>query len=337
MCQDNKGVNSLIAGTYPNLPPPARILMLIIDKLYLSWCSLFTGAHHLSSTMQQLIDSLLLLWYLIAATSAVVGGFTTPIQSSKVSASKSSSSLKQSTTPNESESDNSMQYLSTRREVFGRSAAAAAAAASTLFTNPSISNADIEGVATVPFTTAAPEASSNIGGVTVYKTKSGLQFIDLVEGSGSTPRYGNFVTITYKAYIKLPDIKGKTSKLDEFDSDSGYLVKHGNGRNVPGLDEGLHTMKVGGKRRIIIPPKLGYVTSGIGPIPVGPVGRWKLNHLIDKMVEVKGGNLIFDVEMRNIMVDEADQGYYDDDSLSPEDFDRLRQNIQSAQQASKGA
>ena len=114
-------------------------------------------------------------------------------------------------------------------------------------------------------------------------------------------------------------------------------MKHGNGRNVPGLDEGLHTMKVGGKRRIIIPPKLGYVTSGIGPIPVGPVGRWKLNHLIDKMVEVKGGNLIFDVEMRNIMVDEADQGYYDDDSLSPEDFDRLRQNIQSAQQASKGA
>ena len=288
----------------------------------------------------QLIDCLLLLC-LIAAPSAVVG-FSVPNQISKVSASqfsKSTSSIKQSTTnsaQNESESGNSVQYLTTRREVFGQSAAAAIAA-STLFTNPSISNADIEGVATVPFTTAAPEATSNTGGVTVYKTKSGLQFIDLVEGTGSTPRYGNFVTIAYKAYIKLPDIKGATSKLDEFDSDAAYLVKHGNGRNVPGLDEGLHTMKVGGKRRIIIPPKLGYVTSGIGPIPVGPVGRWKLNHLLDKMVEVKGGNLIFDVEMRNIMEDEADQGYYDDDSLSPEDFDRLRENIQGAQQASRGA
>mmetsp|Transcript_5929 Transcript_5929/g.9948 ORF Transcript_5929/g.9948 Transcript_5929/m.9948 type:complete len:290 (-) Transcript_5929:9-878(-) len=288
----------------------------------------------------QLIDRLLLL-SLIAAPSGVVG-FSAPNQSSKASAlrsSKSSSSLKQSTTnsaQNESDSDNSVQYLSTRREVFGRSAAAAIAA-STLFTNLSISNADIEGVATVPFTTAAPEATSNTGGVTLYKTKSGLQFIDLVEGTGSTPRYGNFVTISYKAYIKLPDIKGTASKLDEFDSDAAYLVKHGNGRNVPGLDEGLHTMKVGGKRRIIIPPKLGYVTSGIGPIPVGPVGRWKLNHLLDKMVEVKGGNLIFDVEMKSIIEDEADQGYYDDDSLSPEDFERLRENIQSAQQASRGA
>ena len=289
----------------------------------------------------QLIDRLLLLSLIAAPPSAVIG-FSAPNQSSKLSAlqfSKSSSSLKQSTTNsahNEGESDNSVQYLSTRREVFGRSAAAAIAA-STLLTNPSISNADIEGVATVPFTTAAPEATSNTGGVTLYKTKSGLQFIDLVQGTGATPRYGNFVTISYKAYIKLPDVKGVASKLDEFDSDAAYLVKHGNGRNVPGLDEGLHTMKVGGKRRIIIPPKLGYVTSGIGPIPVGPVGRWKLNNLLDKMVEVKGGNLIFDVEMKSIIEDEADQGYYDDDSLSPEDFERLRENIQSAQQASRGA
>ncbi len=286
----------------------------------------------------QLTDRRLLLLCMIAAPSAVVG-FTVPIQSSTVSAlhsSKSSSlSLKQSTT-NSAQNDIESDHPISRREVFGRSAAAAIAT-SALFTNPSISNADIEGVATVPFTTAAPEASSSAGGVTVYKTKSGLQFIDLVEGSGPTPRYGNFVTISYKAYIKLPDIKGTTSKFEEFDSDAGYLVKHGNGRNVPGLDEGLHTMKVGGKRRIIIPPKLGYVTSGIGPIPVGPVGRWKLNHLLDKMVEVKGGNLIFDVEMRSIIADEADQGYYDDDSLSPEDFDRLRQNIQGAQQAARGA
>ncbi|KAL7443812.1 hypothetical protein ACHAXM_009173 [Skeletonema potamos] len=285
----------------------------------------------------QLKYCLLLLLCLIAAPSSVAG-FTVPIQSSTVSAlhsTKLSSCLKQPST-NSAQNDSESDHLISRREVFGRSAAAAITS-SALFTNPSVSNADIEGVATVPFTTAPPEASSTAGGVTVFKTKSGLQFIDLAEGSGPTPRYGNFVTISYKAYIKLPDIKGTPSKLEEFDSDTGYLVKHGNGRNVPGLDEGLHTMKVGGKRRIIIPPKLGYVTSGIGPIPVGPVGRWKLNHLIDKMVEVKGGNLIFDVEMRSIIEDEADQGYYDDDSLSPEDFDRLRQNIQGQQQAARGA
>ena len=159
----------------------------------------------------------------------------------------------------------------------------------------------------------------------------------MVEGSGSTPKYGNFVTIAYKAYVKLPDAKGKSYDLDEFDSESQYLIKHGNGRTVPGLDEGLHTMKIGGKRRIIVPPKLGYVTSGIGPIPSGPYGRWKLNRLIDKMVELRGGNVIFDVEMRGIMEDEADQGYYDDESLSPEDFNTLRQNIEASQQAARGA
>lgn len=209
-----------------------------------------------------------------------------------------------------------------------------------LFINPTVSNADIEGVANIPRFTAPPDTSiSNINGqpVTLFKTKSGLQYIELIEGTGASPKYGNFVSIAYKAYIKLPDAQGKSFNLDEFDSDKGYLIKHGNGRTVPGLDEGLHTMKVGGKRRIIVPPKLGYITSGLGPIPVGPIGRWKLNHLIDRMVELKGGNTIFDVEMKSIMEDEADQGYYNDESLSPEDFNTLRQNLEASQQAAAAA
>eukprot|EP00578_Thalassiosira_sp_NH16_P026700 CAMPEP_0181091632 /NCGR_PEP_ID=MMETSP1071-20121207/8499_1 /TAXON_ID=35127 /ORGANISM="Thalassiosira sp., Strain NH16" /LENGTH=316 /DNA_ID=CAMNT_0023173779 /DNA_START=20 /DNA_END=970 /DNA_ORIENTATION=+ len=228
-----------------------------------------------------------------------------------------------------------------RRDAIGQAChTAVAIAASAVFAAPTISRADIEGVVTIPQSTAPPEATaSKVEGtsVTVFKTKSGLQYIDLAEGTGSSPKYGNFVSIIYKAYIKLPDAQGKPFKLDEFDSDKGYLVKHGNGRTVPGLDEGLHTMKVGGKRRIIIPPKLGYVSSGIGPIPVGPYGRWKLNRLLDRMVELKGGNLIFDVEMRNIMEDEADQGYYDDQSLTPEDFNTLRQNIESSQQEARSS
>ena len=210
---------------------------------------------------------------------------------------------------------------------------------SAVLISPLPSVADIEGVVTIPQSTAKPESKlSNLDGnsVTVFKTKSGLQYIDLVEGSGASPKYGNLVGIGYKAYIKLPDVKGKSMKLDEFDSERGYLIKHGNGRTVPGLDEGLHTMKVGGKRRIIVPPKLGYVSGGLGPIPSGPYGRWKLGRLLDQMVAVKGGNFIFDVEMKSIIEDEADQGYYDDESLSPSDFNTLRQNIESQQQAARG-
>ncbi|KAL3772099.1 hypothetical protein ACHAW5_004937 [Stephanodiscus triporus] len=229
-----------------------------------------------------------------------------------------------------------------RRGAIARAAgqlAAGIAAASAAFSNPTVSCADIEGVVTIPQSTAPPTSTaSNVDGksVTVFKTKSGLQYIDIAEGAGATPKYGNFVSIAYKAYVKLPDAKGRSFKLDEFDHDEGYLVKHGNGRTVPGLDEGLHTMRVGGKRRIIVPPKLGYVTSGLGPIPVGPYGRWKLNRLIDRMVELRGGNVIFDVVMNSVMEDEADQGYYTDESLSPEDFGTLRQNIEASQQAARG-
>jgi len=228
----------------------------------------------------------------------------------------------------------SLGFLSTRI------ASAAAVVTSTVVLSPLPSVADIEGVVTIPQSTTNPESSSsNLDGnsVTVFKTKSGLQYIDLVEGSGSFPKYGNLVGISYKAYIKLPDVKGKSMKLDEFDSERGYLVKHGNGRTVPGLDEGIHTMKVGGKRRIIVPPQLGYISGGLGPIPEGPYGRWKLNRLLDRMVEVKGGNFIFDVEMKSIIEDEADQGYYDDQSYTPEEFNTLRQNIEASQQAARPA
>jgi hypothetical protein len=223
-----------------------------------------------------------------------------------------------------------------RRRVFQNAAFFVATAAASSVIEPFPAVADIEGVVNMPRSTTPAESSAqNVDGksVTVFKTKSGLQYIDLVEGKGPSPRYGNFVSISYKGYVKLPDIKGKASKFDEFDADPAYLVKHGNGRTVPGLDEGIHTMKVGGKRRIIIPPKLGYVTSGLGPVPLGPYGRWKLNRLLDKMIEVKGGNVIFDVEMRSVIEDEADQGYYDDDSLSPEDFNTLRNNLESSRAA----
>jgi hypothetical protein len=215
----------------------------------------------------------------------------------------------------------------------------ALAAYALLLSKPTASYADIEGVVQIPQSTTPP-TSTNVAtegqSVTVYKTKSGLQYIDITEGSGSSPKYGNFVSIAYTAYIKLPDAKGQSFQLDEFDSDKGYLIKHGNGRTVPGLDEALHTMRVGGKRRVIIPPKLGYTTSGLGPIPVGPYGRWKLNRLIDRMVELRGGNVIFDVEMKSIMEDEADQGYYTDESLSPDDFSTLRFNLETSQQAARG-
>jgi FKBP-type peptidyl-prolyl cis-trans isomerase len=169
----------------------------------------------------------------------------------------------------------------------------------------------------------------NDASLTVIKTSSGLKYIDLIPGDGITPQYGNLCSIQYSAYIKLAKTPNNPNPQPElYDKvTDGYLIKHGNGRMIPGLDEGLHTMQVGGYRRIIIPPKLGYIDSGLGPIPEYPWQRYKLNSLLDQMITIGAGTLIFEVKLLSVIEDEADQGYYQDDSLSPEDFDILRENL----------
>jgi FKBP-type peptidyl-prolyl cis-trans isomerase len=162
----------------------------------------------------------------------------------------------------------------------------------------------------------------------VLKTSSGLKYIDLVPGTGISPSYGNLVSITYTAYVKLPiNSREYSTQPQRFDHSDAYLIKHGNGRMIAGLDEGIHTMKVGGTRRILIPPKLGFVDIGLGPLPDLPWNRYALNRLLDQMVELSGGTVIYEVTLRSVIPDEADLGYYSDASLSPEDFATLRENL----------
>lgn len=181
----------------------------------------------------------------------------------------------------------------------------------------------------IPPTSAADDASpsqtTDGEGVIMYKTTSGLKYIELEPGreSAPTPRYGQLCIISYKAYLKLPTAKEK----EQFDSSGPYVLKHGNGKMLPGLDEGLHTMRPGGLRRIIIPPKLGFVQSGLGPLPQYPWDRRKLSRLLDEMVAQRGGNLVYDVRLEKVIDDEADQGYYDDAELSPEQMEELQNKL----------
>lgn len=222
--------------------------------------------------------------------------------------------------------ENNAELLSTRRQIISNTATVTAATALLLLSNPNEARADIMGVATPSTADPSPTQSTTPeGGVILYTTKSGLRYINLREGTGRTPQYGNLCQVSYRAYIKLP---GKNAELQEYDSDKAYLIKHGNGRIIPGLDEGLHTLAVGGKRRIIIPPKLGYIGPGVlGPLPDTPWGRSKLNRLLESMIDKKGGNVVVDVELRSVILDEADQGYYEDSTINPEDFETLRQNL----------
>lgn len=180
-------------------------------------------------------------------------------------------------------------------------------------------------------------SSANAEDINVIKTNSGLKYLDLVPGTGPSPEYGNMVTITYKGYVKLPaNAKKLSTEPQLFDQvTDGFLFKHGSGRMIPGLDEGLHTMKEGGTRRILIPPKLGFVDIGLGPLPVSSWKRAKLNKLLDQMVEVSGGTLIYEVTLNGVYEDEVDQGYYTDLSLTPEQYDTLRTNLQRKSAAAR--
>jgi len=92
------------------------------------------------------------------------------------------------------------------------------------------------------------------------KTASGLQYTDEVVGTGATPQKGQTVTVHYT---------GTLLNGTKFDSsvDRGVPAdfRIGVGQVIKGWDEGLMTMKVGGKRHFIIPPALGYGALGKPP------------------------------------------------------------------------
>jgi len=93
-------------------------------------------------------------------------------------------------------------------------------------------------------------------------TPSGLKYIDLKVGTGESPQVGRRVTVHYTGWL----LNGE--KFDSsIDRKEPFQFVLGRGMVIKGWDEGVSTMKVGGKRKLIIPPELAYGKSGIGPIP----------------------------------------------------------------------
>jgi FKBP-type peptidyl-prolyl cis-trans isomerase FkpA len=105
---------------------------------------------------------------------------------------------------------------------------------------------------------------------------------DLVVGTGATAASGQTVKVNYTGWLydaNKPDNKGA-----QFDSSIGrgpFSFPLGAGRVISGWDQGVAGMKIGGSRRLIIPPELGYGASGVGPIP-------------------PNATLVFDVELLSI-------------------------------------
>jgi len=115
-------------------------------------------------------------------------------------------------------------------------------------------------VAFDPSTTATAQATG-----TTMTTSSGLQITDSKIGTGATPRPGQICVMHYTGWLYQGGAKGQ--KFDSsVDHGQPFEFPIGRQRVIAGWDEGVASMKVGGKRTLIIPPALGYGARGAGGV-----------------------------------------------------------------------
>ncbi|MEP6690058.1 MAG: FKBP-type peptidyl-prolyl cis-trans isomerase [Gemmatimonadaceae bacterium] len=107
-------------------------------------------------------------------------------------------------------------------------------------------------------------ASLGVDFSTMTKTADGLWYKDNVAGTGPTAAAGSRVTVRYDGHLP--------NGVDFVDP-GPYVFSFtlGDGMVITGFDEGVRGMKVGGKRRLILPPSLAYGSAGSGPIPPNSV------------------------------------------------------------------
>ena len=94
---------------------------------------------------------------------------------------------------------------------------------------------------------------------------SGLKITDSKVGTGATPKTGQTCVMHYTGWLYQNGAKG--AKFDSsVDRGEAFEFSIGTGQVIKGWDEGVATMKVGGKRTLIIPPALGYGARGAGDV-----------------------------------------------------------------------
>ncbi|MEG3955689.1 FKBP-type peptidyl-prolyl cis-trans isomerase [Microcoleus sp. herbarium2] len=111
----------------------------------------------------------------------------------------------------------------------------------------------------VPATIAGNNMTDNTD--KTVTTDSGLKYVELKEGNGATPKTGQTVVVHYTGTLE------DGTKFDSSrDRNSPFQFKIGVGQVIKGWDEGVGTMKVGDRRKLIIPPELGYGARGAGGV-----------------------------------------------------------------------
>ena len=119
---------------------------------------------------------------------------------------------------------------------------------------------------TITSLSSTPAAAQAAGKpMTETTTASGLRITDTTVGTGASPAKGQTCVMHYTGWLYNDGTKGK--KFDSsVDRGQPFEFKLGVGQVIGGWDEGVGSMKVGGKRTLIIPPALGYGARGAGGV-----------------------------------------------------------------------
>jgi len=105
-------------------------------------------------------------------------------------------------------------------------------------------------------------AALNVDLAAMTRTSSGLYIQDLVTGGGAEATRGATVSVHYEGWLR------DGTKFDSSrDRDEPFSFTLGGRQVIAGWDEGVAGMRIGGMRKLVIPPVLGYGPGGTGPIP----------------------------------------------------------------------
>ena len=121
---------------------------------------------------------------------------------------------------------------------------------------------------------AAAGGDFKVDSAALTKTASGLQYQDVAPGNGDEARDGQVAVVHYTGWL-TDGTKFDSSR----DRGQPFSFPIGSGQVIPGWDEGVAGMKVGGRRKLVIPASLGYGDMGAPPV-IPP-----------------GATLVFDVEL----------------------------------------
>ncbi len=97
-------------------------------------------------------------------------------------------------------------------------------------------------------------------------TATGLQYEDLTVGEGDEAKAGNYVSVHYTGWLQNPDGSAGSKFDSSLDRNEPFEFPLGAGHVIQGWDQGVQGMKVGGKRRLVIPASLGYGARGAGGV-----------------------------------------------------------------------